>query len=320
LMQHATTPSGTADVFKMVNDSRIDSGIVGKLGGVLGNAGSFDSMRGIGESLLGSLFGNRSGAVTNAISQVSGVRPNSALSLLSMGLPLILGMLRKQATAGGLDASGLASLLFSQRGSLEKTGLDNRITSALGVGSLSGLLNSIPGAGFAQSGAARAAAPVREENRRRGGWLPWAVAAGVALVALLLFNRPGERAGHTTQTATATGEASRSDRTRLASAETATRVYFGSGATAIDSSDRQKIASVAQSAKQTDRTVTVTGYTDRTGDPGRNAEVAKDRAAAVRNALVAEGVGESKIVMQPPAEVTGSGADAEARRVDIEVH
>jgi cytochrome c oxidase subunit II len=106
------------------------------------------------------------------------------------------------------------------------------------------------------------------------------------------------------------------ERTRLAAAST--RVYFGSGDASIDSEDRRRIADVAQTVKSQDRAVAVTGYTDRTGNQEQNLEVAKNRAVAVRDALVAEGVSESKILLEPPAVVTGTGNDAEARRVDIE--
>jgi OOP family OmpA-OmpF porin len=306
LMQQATTPSGAADLFRAVNNDRIDPGVVSKLGTILGNRGALDSFLGVGASLAGAVFGNRSGALTNAISQVTGVRPNSALSLLSVGLPVLFGMLRKQVANNGLDASRLASLLFSQRHALEKTGLDSRITNALGFSSLSSLLGAAPGVDAVQSARTRQSAPVGERERQRNAWLPWAIAAGVAALGLLLlFNRTADRTDVETAQTTASA--------------TSTRVYFGSGETTIDGEDRLKIASIAQSAKGRDRPVAVTGYTDRSGDRDQNMELAKDRATAVREALVAEGVAESKIVMDPPTEVTGPGTDAEARRVDVEV-
>lgn len=61
----------------------------------------------------------------------------------------------------------------------------------------------------------------------------------------------------------------------------------------------------------------VTGFTDRTGNPDQNLELAKERAQAVKDGLVAEGLNESEVVMKPPSFVTGSGSDAEARRVEI---
>lgn len=303
LMQRATSPTGMDDVFNAVNDDRLDSGIVGKLGSILGNRGAMDSMQGIGASLLGGLFGNRTGPLSTAISQTTGVRASSASSLMSFALPLILGILRKQVSTSGLNPSGLASLLFSQRGALERTGLDNRITSALGFGDLSSFLSTVPAPG--EPSASRVTPTRRRESDRSRPWLPWAIAAGVgALALMLLFNRPDDR-----------GDMERSAQT-AAGTESA-RVYFGSGETTIDSGDRVKIASVAETAKRDNRPVAITGYTDRTGDPTQNEEIAKNRAAAVRDALVAEGVDESKIVMDPPAEVTGAGTNDEARRVDI---
>ena len=61
----------------------------------------------------------------------------------------------------------------------------------------------------------------------------------------------------------------------------------------------------------------VTGYTDKTGDPARNEELAKNRAKAVKDAMVAAGVPEANITMQPPEYLTGSYEDRAARRVDI---
>jgi outer membrane protein OmpA-like peptidoglycan-associated protein len=306
LMSQATTPAGAASLFRAVNDGSIDTGIVGKLSGIIGNRGNFESLLGLGESLGGTVFGNRTGALTNALSQVSGVKPNSALMLLSTALPMVFGMLRKQVTQNGLDAGGLTSLLFGQRKSLERAGLDNRITGALGFNNLSGLLGALPPA--AATSALRPAPATTERN-----WWPWAIAAGVAAIALMFFvNRTGEESS--TQTALSTQPTQ--ERTRLASAST--RVYFGSGEASIDAEDRRKIADVAESARNHDRPVAITGYTDQTGDQEQNLAIAKDRAVAVRDALVAEGVSESRIVMDPPAVVTGTGTDAEARRVDIQ--
>ena len=46
-------------------------------------------------------------------------------------------------------------------------------------------------------------------------------------------------------------------------------------------------------------------------------ELAKERAKAVRDALLAAGVADTAIHLQPPANITGSGSDMEARRVEI---
>jgi hypothetical protein len=65
--------------------------------------------------------------------------------------------------------------------------------------------------------------------------------------------------------------------------------------------------------------VIITGYTDKTGDAAKNEELAKNRAAAVRDALKAGGVPEASIDMKPPlfVEAGAGGSEGEARRVEI---
>jgi outer membrane protein OmpA-like peptidoglycan-associated protein len=79
------------------------------------------------------------------------------------------------------------------------------------------------------------------------------------------------------------------------------------------------IAGAADAAKKDGAKLAVTGYTDRTGDAAKNEELAKQRAQAVRDALVAAGVPATSIEMRPPmfVETGAAGSDAEARRVEI---
>jgi ammonium transporter, Amt family len=64
--------------------------------------------------------------------------------------------------------------------------------------------------------------------------------------------------------------------------------------------------------------ITVSGYVDASGDPTKNAELAKARAFAVRDALKAAGVAEDRIVLAKPADIkAGAGGDADARRVEV---
>ena len=64
-------------------------------------------------------------------------------------------------------------------------------------------------------------------------------------------------------------------------------------------------------------TVSISGYTDTTGDPASNEELAKERAKAIREALKSAGVAEERIHMKKPEVMTGSGSDAQARRVEL---
>jgi outer membrane protein OmpA-like peptidoglycan-associated protein len=61
----------------------------------------------------------------------------------------------------------------------------------------------------------------------------------------------------------------------------------------------------------------VSGFHDATGDAALNAELAKQRALAVRDALKGLGVAEDKIELKKPEETTATGSNAEARRVEV---
>ena len=64
--------------------------------------------------------------------------------------------------------------------------------------------------------------------------------------------------------------------------------------------------------------VAISGYTDPSGDPAKNAELAKQRAFAVRDLLKTSGVTEDKIEMKKPEDIkAGATSPAEGRRVEV---
>jgi len=67
----------------------------------------------------------------------------------------------------------------------------------------------------------------------------------------------------------------------------------------------------------TGKTVVISGYTDATGDAALNEELAKRRALAVRDALLALGLAETGIELKKPEAITGSGSLRESRRVEV---
>lgn len=61
----------------------------------------------------------------------------------------------------------------------------------------------------------------------------------------------------------------------------------------------------------------LSGFHDASGDPAKNAELAKERAKAVRAALVAAGVDVARVALRKPESTTGGGTPEEARRVEV---
>jgi ammonium transporter, Amt family len=76
-------------------------------------------------------------------------------------------------------------------------------------------------------------------------------------------------------------------------------------------------AIAAFSKANADAKFQVSGFTDKTGDPEKNKELAKARAFAVRDALKAAGIAEDKIVLVKPDAIMAAGNADEARRVEI---
>ena len=96
-------------------------------------------------------------------------------------------------------------------------------------------------------------------------------------------------------------------------------VHFAKGKSTLDAESIRLLKGFAPPMKEGKNPISVTGFADRSGNHAANVELAKRRAAAVRDALVAEGIPAERIQLAPPRDVIGSGSDDEARRVELAV-
>lgn len=94
------------------------------------------------------------------------------------------------------------------------------------------------------------------------------------------------------------------------------KFYFASGKADLAAGALVALGDAIAAAKAGKQLV-LSGFHDATGDPAFNAELAKQRALAVRDALVGAGVAESSMELKKPEQTTGTGNDAEARRVEV---
>jgi OmpA-OmpF porin, OOP family len=92
------------------------SGLLDNIGGFFGNEGGGLLNKGAG--LLSGLFGDKTNGLISLISNFAGVKSSTSSSLLSMAAPMVLGMLGKHAASNNMGASGIASLLSSQKSSI----------------------------------------------------------------------------------------------------------------------------------------------------------------------------------------------------------
>jgi K(+)-stimulated pyrophosphate-energized sodium pump len=103
-----------------------------------------------------------------------------------------------------------------------------------------------------------------------------------------------------------------------AATPTEARFFFDSAKADLPADAAASIAKLAAAAKAGSGKLVVSGFHDAGGDPAKNAELAKQRAMNVRDALKAAGVAEDRIEMKKPEQIN-AGSAADARRVEVKL-
>lgn len=154
----------------------------------------------------------------------------------------------------------------------------------------------------------------QDENETQG--VVFGVLAGVIFGVIALV--AGLGVWKASQSAPAAMVAAESDIAPVG--EALAKVYFAVGSAALGEGDLMVVARTVDAlAAKSDGIVLLSGFHDASGDPQQNAELARQRAQAVRDALVAGGVAAEKVRMRRPESTLGSGSAEEGRRVEIRV-
>lgn len=304
IMKKSASPGGLTDLFATITGPGIDENVLSKATGLLGDSTRLNQTMSTGESLVAGIFGKKLDGIGGALSQVAGVKPASAVKMLAFAAPLLGGVLKSFVAKRGLKAAGFASMLAQERDSIVSSGLDPRLTSAMGIDDLRQTVDSFATTAGRQTEAAVGAGTdfARQTYShaqpvvRRASWWPWAVGAVAAALALVLLANVFNP---------------RTERTEAL----AVNVYFDRDQAAIDSDDRRAITAAAASAKASGDSVTVTPVTA-TND-ANDQQLATERAATIRDALVSEGVANEKIVLRPAQSAKSGQPPAESQRVEI---
>ena len=93
------------------------------------------------------------------------------------------------------------------------------------------------------------------------------------------------------------------------------KFYFATGKAEPHADGAQTLQRIVDGVKAGKKAV-VSGYVDSTGSAAANAEIAKQRAMAVRDLLKGLGVADEQIELQKPADIQG-GSGPQARRVEV---
>lgn len=103
-----------------------------------------------------------------------------------------------------------------------------------------------------------------------------------------------------------------------AAAVTEARLYFELAKSELPADALTKLAPLVATLRQNaGGRLLISGYHDASGNPVANAELAKQRAFAVRELLMTAGVPADRIDMLKPLVTTGGADPHEARRVDV---
>jgi outer membrane protein OmpA-like peptidoglycan-associated protein len=96
------------------------------------------------------------------------------------------------------------------------------------------------------------------------------------------------------------------------------KLFFAVGQAALPADAAAQIEAAAKAlAAAPAKKIVLSGFHDASGDPVKNAELAKLRAFAVRDALKAAGADAARVLLRKPESTTADGSAEEARRVEL---
>ena len=351
LVNKVSTTDQANDLLGMMKRNNLDAGPMTDVATAITGRDGINGLVSVGRPLLESLFGGRTGAISDWVASFSGISRASASSLLSLALPLLLGQIGKRLSGSGWSASSLMGLLGQQRSFLED--VPAGLSSLLNVG--------------APAMAAQAVAAAAPDRRRVSPWL-WALPA-LLLIPLLVYFMGGDRSSRETADApgldsdvpraVATGgvaalgpfvDRSLPNNTQLrvpsngveskllafiqdsgqsASRETwfsFDRLEFETDSARLTSAASEQLSNVAEILKAYPNVkVKIGGYTDNTAASAHNMELSQARAAAAMNQIAAMGIDSSRLSAEgygeqhPIADNSTPEGRQRNRRVDIRV-
>ena len=109
LANNAAKPDGAQSLHQALNNDHHET-ILNDLPGFLNNPQAAN-----GAGILGHVLGGQQSAITQGLSQGTGLDANQIDTLLQVAAPLVMGALGQQQQQQGLDSGGLSSFLGGQQ-------------------------------------------------------------------------------------------------------------------------------------------------------------------------------------------------------------
>ena len=139
MKNNASTPDGASGLLKALGNDKHSGGILDNLGSILGGGGVDQNVLDDGAGILGHVFGGREQNIAQAVSKSSGIDLGSAMNILKVAGPLVMGALGKESRQKGVsDQNGIGDLLGGMLGgaSNEQQGIVSKLLDADGDGSI----------------------------------------------------------------------------------------------------------------------------------------------------------------------------------------
>ena len=319
VMNTASTSEGSQQLVRTLDAGKYNGSALNSVAGLFSGGSSTQNALMAGRGLLDSLFGPKIGGVADLIARLGGIRPESASSMLALVAPLVMHVIGHERTTIGSDAASLGGLLRSQRSLLSGL-LPAGLASVLGwptaTSEAEGVTSSVTGAA---SRTTREVEALPETVGRQRWFAPLLVLAAVALGTLVWLSWPTasvreasrrvsqlQLPGGATITApegsfnfsVAKWLASSSD-TNVPKRFVFNDLRFESNSTRLTADSMPTVKTLTTVLKAYPAvTVALEGYTDSMGDPSANKKLSLDRAGAVKDIMVKDGIAESRVTAE----------------------
>jgi outer membrane protein OmpA-like peptidoglycan-associated protein len=290
----------------------------------------------IGGPLMDSIFGNRSGAISDWVASRSGVSRSSSSSLLNIALPIVLGLVAKRLRSTGWSASNLMRFMADQRGYLQDApaGLAG-VLSAQETPTTHHVRADIEDARRRHT----PAVPVYEAApSNRSAWL-WALPLLllIPLIGYFLARHNEPRRDVAVQSRPAPEAAvpvvpeekpvgTGSEPAALPEGLGPYQLRFATGSQSLTAESSQQLNEIADIMRAHPQAkAEIKGYTDNAGNDAANLELSQNRAAAVMNEMADLGIDRSRMTAEGYGEANPVATNDTAhgrqqnRRVEVEL-
>lgn len=359
LASKAQTKEGAHELLDVIHRDHLDTEQYEHVADAIRDPNAIGNLMSTGGPLLDTVLPGKSGAVSNWVATHADINPAASKSLMSMVLPLVLGLIGRRVGGGG--ESGLMNLLGKPQAFLQDA-----------PGGLAGVL----GMGGAAAGAARSAvgeigqrgqsstAAMAGPSPLRKWLLPLLLLLGLIALLGYFMSRRAPTSPPSTAPASiapaapqvsggnlgafmdrklpngatlhipANGVESKllafiEDKSQQVSPTTwfsLDRLEFETNASTLKSSSQEQLGNIAEIMKAYPQvTMKFGGYTDNTGNPEQNQRLSGERANSAMNQVAALGVAPSRLAAEgygeqhPIADNSTDEGRQRNRRVDINV-